>query len=87
MGRPTPEELLKPSRADYRLVRRLLAMLYGDAVRATPAEYGRVVRVYERAGGSWERLYGGASDEVALLKRVLRAAYKLRLLTRAPEWK
>lgn len=87
MSVPTVAELLTPSRADYRLVRRLVSMLYGDAVRGTPDEYDRIVRVYARAGGCWQRLYGGSSAEFALLKRVIRTAYRLRLLTLAPQWK
>jgi len=78
---------LKPSRADYRIIRKILESTYSGKVSHIPEEYDRVIAVFSRAGGSWERLFGGSIDDIRLLKMTLRVAFKNGHLTRSPEWK
>jgi hypothetical protein len=78
---------LKPSRADYRLIRKILDSSYAGKVLHTEDGYELIVGVFKKAGGSWEKLFLGSSDDVSLLKRVIKVAYKKGHLPKAPEWR
>lgn len=78
---------LKPSRADYRLIHRILESTFSGKVIHTNEGYEIVVAVYQRAGGSWEKLFMGSSNDLSLLKTVLKVAVKKEFIPRAPEWR
>ena len=78
---------LKSSRADYRMIRKLLDSSYSGKVLHTPESYEQIVRVFHRAGGSWERLFLGSSTDLSLLKLVLKVAFKKGYLQRNPQWR
>lgn len=78
---------LKPSRADYRLIRKILDSSFSGKVLHTEDGYELIVRVFQRAGGSWEKLFLGSSDDMSLLKTVLKVAFKKGYLPRAPDWR
>ena len=78
---------LKPSRADYRLIRKLLDSAYSGLVLHTEQAYDLILRVFQRAGGSWERLFMGSSRDVGLLKKIIRVAFKKDYLPKAPQWR
>lgn len=78
---------LKPSRADYRLIRKILDSSYSGKVLHTEDSYELVVRVFQRAGGSWEKLFLGSGDDLHLLKTVLKVAFKKGYLPKAPDWR
>jgi hypothetical protein len=78
---------LKPSRADYRLIRKILDSSFSGKVLHTERGYDLIVRVFQRAGGSWEKLFLGSSNDISLLKRILKVAFKKGYLPRAPDWR
>lgn len=78
---------LVPSRADYRFIRRLLSASYGSKVEHIIAEYDAIGEVFARKGGSWQRLFLGSSEDITLLKSIIRVAYKKGFLTKAQAWK
>jgi hypothetical protein len=78
---------LKPSRADYRLIRKLLDSSFSGKVLHVQGEYGLIAKVFAKAGGSWERIFKGSSKDIGLLKRVLKVAYKKGFLTKASQWR
>jgi hypothetical protein len=78
---------LKPSRADYRLIHRILESTFSGKVIHTNEGYEIVVAVYQRAGGSWEKLFMGSSNDLGLLKTVLKVAVKKEIIPKAPEWR
>jgi hypothetical protein len=78
---------LKPSRADYRLIRKLLESSYSGKVQHTDKAYSLIVRVFQRAGGSWERVFLGSSRDLGLLKRVLKVAFKTGHIPKATQWR
>lgn len=78
---------LKPSRADYRLIHRLLDSSFSGKILHTEDSYDLIVRVFERSGGSWEKLFLGSSDDMSLLKRVVKVAFKKGYLPRASNWR
>ena len=78
---------LKPSRADYRLIRKILESSYAGKVLHTDAAYAMIVKVFQRAGGSWVRLFLGSSNDIGLLKRVVRVAFKKGYLLKSPQWR
>jgi hypothetical protein len=78
---------LKPSRADYRLIRKLLDSSFSGKVLHTERSYDLIVRVFQRAGGSWEKLFLGSGDDLYLLKQVLKVAFKKGYLPKAPDWR
>ena len=77
---------LVPSRADHRFVKKLLSTTYGSKVEHRMDECDLVCRVFLKAGGSWERLFLGSYEQISLLKKILRVAYKKGYLTQVPEW-
>lgn len=78
---------LKPSRADYRLIRKILDSSFPGKVLHTEDSYELLVRVFQKAGGSWEKLFLGSSDDMSLLKTVLKVAFKKGHLPKAPDWR
>lgn len=78
---------LKPSRADHRLIKRLLESSLSGKVTHTVESYDLITRVFARAGGSWEKLFLGSSSDMGLLKKVLKVAYKTGHLMKAPKWR
>lgn len=78
---------LKPSRADYRLIHKLLDSSYSGKVLHTEECYELIIKVFQQAGGSWEKLFMGSPDHVSLLKKVIRVAYKNDHVLKAPQWR
>lgn len=78
---------LKPSRADYRLIRKILDSSFSGKVLHTERGYDLIVRVFQRAGGSWEKLFLGSSNDISLLKKILKVAFKKGYLPKAPDWR
>jgi len=76
---------LKPSRSDYQILKKILESSY--SVLHIPAEYDLIIAVFGKAGGKWGRVFEGDSEQIRLLKRVVKVAYKNEYLTRAPKWK
>jgi hypothetical protein len=75
-----------PLRANHRFLQRLYSTTLGGKVEAIPKELDLITRVFKRAGGSWEGIFQGSPKDTNLLKRVLKAAVKLNLLTKKPNW-
>lgn len=78
---------LKPSRADQRLIRKIMDTMFSGKVLHTEASYELIARVFQRAGGSWEKLFGGSVDDMVLLKRVLKVAFKKGHIPKASQWR
>ena len=76
-----------PSRADYRFLRRILTSLFGVRVVHCESEYRVILRAFEKAGGSWEKLYLGSFEEIRLLKRLAKAAWSSGRISRTDEWR
>ncbi len=64
-----------PSRADHRLLVYILDTFFKKKnVQHDPKEFDHVSRVFQRAGGSWERLFKGSATDVNLLRRIVKIA-------------
>lgn len=63
----------KPVRADHRLITRLLDMSKGK-YQQMATEYDRISSVFQKAGGSWEKLFKGSVDDLSLLKKAIKVA-------------
>ena len=75
------------NRADYRMIKKIMQMSLDGKVEHVPAEYERILRVFSKAGGSWQRLFqGGSPKDMALLKLVIKVAYKKGFLTKKHKW-
>lgn len=77
-----------PVKASHRFLLTVATSLIGGpkSYSPTPEELDRVSVVFLKAGGSWERLFTGAVDDVNLAKRVMRVAAKKGHLTEKPNW-
>jgi len=72
-----------PSRADHRFIQhQLKEFLAKKPVHHNPSEYDHVSRVFQRAGGSWERLFRGSVRDIVLLRRILKIGIKEGFLSR-----
>jgi len=82
MGAPST-----PLRAHHRLLKEILSSSFSDAkVAPSPEELDLISRVFQRAGGSWVRVYGGSVRDVTLLKKTLKVAVAKGHLSKAPNW-
>lgn len=76
-----------PSRADHRMIHKMVSLTVGGKVEFLPSEFDRVARVFSLMGGSWERLFrGGSPTDTNLLKKVIKAAFKHGFLTKKEKW-
>lgn len=74
-----------PSRADHRLIAYILDTFFKKkSVLHDPDEFDHVSRVFQRAGGSWERLFKGSATDVNLLRRIVKIAINEGHLSEAP---
>lgn len=76
----------KPLKASHRFIRKLLEILYDGKVTHFPEEYELVSKIFKKAGGSWERVFQGSIEDVQLLKKTIKVAYKMGYITKAPNW-
>ena len=77
-----------PMRAHHRFLKNMTKTFFGDkGVDPTPEEFDLVASVFSRAGGSWERLYGGSVDDVNLLRKTLQIAIKGGHISKSSDWK
>ena len=84
MSKTTPTT---PPAAHYRLMADLLKTAHKDAkLDPRPAEYDRVSKIFKLMGGSWERVFKGSVDDVALLQKTIRVAVKQGVFTKAAKW-
>ncbi len=76
-----------PVRADHRFIHKMASITVGDKVEFRPSEFDRVARVFFRMGGSWERIFrGGSPQDVNLIKKIIKAAFKNGYLTKKESW-
>lgn len=75
-----------PARADFRFIQKVMQALLGGKVEQVPKEFDLVSRVFVKAGGSWEKIFLGSPDNISLLKRIIKLAYKKRKLTKKYQW-
>ena len=78
---------LRPSRADQRLIHKILDTSYSGSVVHTNDGYEIVTRVFQRAGGSWERLFLGSYKDLGLLKLVIKVAVQKNYIPKASVWR
>lgn len=76
-----------PLRSDHRFLKRLVSITLGGKVENRPSDFTMLSKAFRELGGSWERIFKGSPQDVHLLKRVIKRAYKLGLLTKKEPWK
>ena len=80
---PTPKV---PLRAHYRVMRKILDTTFPNKIEHRVSEYELINRVFKKAGGSWEAVFLGDVNQITLLKKVLKVAFKKHFLTRRDSW-
>ena len=76
-----------PVRADHRFLKKIVSVVLGGKVESLPSEFSMLSRTFRQLGGSWERIFKGSPQDIHLLKRVIKRAFKLNLLTKKEPWK
>lgn len=76
-----------PVRADHRFLLKLVKILFGGKVVPRVSEFDAVLDRFSEEGGSWEALFGGKLSEISKLRKILKAAYEAREMTRSEDWK
>ena len=71
----------KPIRADHRMIKDILGKQSGD-VQHVHREYEIIAKVFEKAGGSWERIFRGSPDDIVLLKKLCKVAVTKGFITK-----
>lgn len=74
-----------PKRSDHKIMLNILRNISKD-VEATPEELSVVSRVFVRAGGSWRGVFKGSTEDMTLLKKVLKVAVDSKNLSCRPKW-
>jgi hypothetical protein len=69
-----------PNRADHRMIEYILRIHFKKKVKQDDCVFGKISRVFEKAGGSWTELFEGSSDSFDLLKKIIRIALKRKML-------
>jgi len=84
MGKRTPTN---PSKAHHRYMRSLVKMAQNKKkLDPSPEELDQAAKVFHLAGGSWERLYHGSTEDLALLRRTIKVAVKKGVFSEAKKW-
>lgn len=83
MPNPTPTW---PVRADHRFLLKLAKITLKEGIEPKPSEFDRISRVFSKAGGSWKRVFHGSSEDINLMKKVLKVALKHGYLTKKEDW-
>jgi len=76
-----------PVRADHRFMLKIADMVLSGKIHPRAGEFDRLSRVFSKAGGSWERMFSGSADDVAILKTVMKVAFKHGYLMKKENWK
>jgi hypothetical protein len=84
---PKQKSPLTPLAAHHRLLKSMVSSGHGgDGLEPRPEDLDLVGRIFVRAGGSWERVFRGSSDDMVLLKKALKIAVKKGAITKKPQW-
>lgn len=76
-----------PPRSDHRFIKDQLQTTFSKKhIHPDPEAFDRISRVFAQAGGSWERIFLGSVEDIQLLRRVIKAAIRCKVLQRAPKW-
>lgn len=76
-----------PIRADFLFMKEVLSASFSkSSVSPTPEELERVSIVFQKAGGSWEKVFKGSVESISLLKKTLKAAIDGKQLSKTQRW-
>jgi hypothetical protein len=65
------------ARADYRYIQSILQTSFGKhGLDVEEAQIEKLCEVFEQAGGSWEKVHKGDTNQIVLIKNVIKAAIK-----------
>jgi hypothetical protein len=73
-------------RADHRFIKKVVAVALPGKVESRPGEFTMMSQAFRQLGGSWERVFRGSPQDIILLKRIVKRAFKLGLLTKKEHW-
>jgi len=66
-----------PTKASHRFLKKILGTAFKGKVEEDPKAFDMVSNVFKKAGGSWRGIFrGGSSNDIDLLKKVIRVAIK-----------
>jgi hypothetical protein len=77
---------ITPVKSSHRIISKIVGQKYGDKVEKKAPEFDKISKVFQKMGGSWERLFYGSLQDVTLLKKVISIAYKKGLITKKDDW-
>jgi DNA repair ATPase RecN len=75
-----------PLRADHRFIEKLMHSILAGKVEHVPEEFDLISLVFQKAGGSWRRVFQGSPADISLLKKVMKRAFALNRLTKKYNW-
>lgn len=75
-----------PIKANHRFLSKLIDTLLGGKVEHVPEEYDLISKVFLKLGGSWENIFHGSPEDIDLLKKVIRHAFKTDRMTKKQSW-
>jgi hypothetical protein len=73
---------IKPNRADFRLIKKIIETSHSGKVEYRSSEFERVSSVFTKAGGSWESVFRGSPEQIAFLKKLIKVAIQKGFLTK-----
>ena len=80
-------DVKSPLRADHRFLKKVVNITLAGKVEHRPQEFTMISRSFMELGGSWERVFRGSPQDVMFLKKVVKRAFELGLLTKKETWK
>lgn len=67
--------------ASHRLIKNMCSTFFGFHPKDEDKDL--LVSVFEKSGGSWEKLFLGSSDEIARMKKIITVAIKKGFVNRS----
>jgi hypothetical protein len=75
-----------PLRADHRYLKKLISTILGGKVEHVPEEYNMISDIFQKDGGSWERLFHGSPQDVDTLKKIIKQCFDSGKMTKKQQW-
>lgn len=69
-----------PDRADHRMISFIMRTHYRHKGKPSDKVYQKIANVFQKAGGSWMKLFQGSTEDFDLLKKTIKVAIKKGIL-------
>lgn len=66
-------------------IRQIIKVSFSKKIRNHPENIEKIAEIFDKAGGSWEKIFLGSPEEISFLKKVIKKATDKNLLEKKYE--